>query len=431
MDKNKYQVDENISKKQLSTKRKSKFLKLGVIFIIFLVIIGTIFLNNLSINNKIKQADDYIENNECNKASEIYKEINKESKYLSKVQECNYKNAKTFLENKDYENAYKLFLEIKDYKDSDKYYLEAYYDQAKLFIENKEYYKAINMLFNITDYEDSRTLLNDSKYNLLKNANVGDIVYLGEYEQDNNLENGKEPIEWIVLGKDNDDLLLISRYILKKMRFGSTYLWEKSEVREWLNNEFYNESFNEKELKYIQKMITSNNTQDMVFCLSSEEARLFFESDKDRIAEPTQKLIDDGFKLSSNNAGNWWTRSVSRASNGKGVVPVESNGNVRSAGTNELAPAEYTYVDIGVRPSISININSTSSEAKNMVIYGHDSNTGLDNEPNVRSSNSGSSSSSSGTNTRKSCNGGVGCRSGWHPCNPNSRTGYCASCCKN
>ena len=394
MDKDKYKV--KISTEASHETKKGIYKKYIIAGIIILsIIIGTIIY--FYRDNKYKEAINYINNHEYDKAYKILEDLGG-SKATKKLKENKYARAKEYLEKDDQVSAIILFNEIKGYEDSKKLIDE--------IVKEKEYLKVFV-------------------------SEINDEVIIGEYEQDNNLENGKEPIEWIVLGKDNDDLLLISRYILKKMRFGSTYLWEKSEVREWLNNEFYNESFNEKELKYIQKMITSNNTQDMVFCLSSEEARLFFESDKDRIAEPTQKLIDDGFKLSSNNAGNWWTRSVSRASNGKGVVPVESNGNVRSAGTNELAPAEYTYVDIGVRPSISININSTSSEAKNMVIYGHDSNTGLDNEPNVRSSNSGSSSSSSGTNTRKSCNGGVGCRSGWHPCNPNSRTGYCASCCKN
>ena len=394
MDKDKYKV--KISTEASHETKKGIYKKYIIAGIIILsIIIGTIIY--FYRDNKYKEAINYINNHEYDKAYKILEDLGG-SKATKKLKENKYARAKEYLEKDDQVSAIILFNEIKGYEDSKKLIDE--------IVKEKEYLKVFV-------------------------SEINDEVIIGEYEQDNNLENGKEPIEWIVLGKDNDDLLLISRYILKKMRFGSTYLWEKSEVREWLNNEFYNESFNEKELKYIQKMITSNNTQDMVFCLSSEEARLFFESDKDRIAEPTQKLIDDGFKLSSNNAGNWWTRSVSRASNGKGVVPVESNGNVRSAGTNELAPAEYTYVDIGVRPSISININLTSSEAKNMVIYGHDSNTGLDNEPNVRSSNSGSSSSSSGTNTRKSCNGGVGCRSGWHPCNPNSRTGYCASCCKN
>ncbi len=43
---------------------------------------------------------------------------------------------------------------------------------------------------------------------------VGDVIYFGSYEQDNNLSNGKEEIEWIVLAKENRKALLISKYAL-------------------------------------------------------------------------------------------------------------------------------------------------------------------------------------------------------------------------
>ena len=89
-----------------------------------------------------------------------------------------------------------------------------------------------------------------------------------------------------------------------------------------------------------------------------------------------------------------WTKSISTATNGKGIVPVEADGNVRSAGTNPLAPAEYTYTDIGVRLSICINIDTIQKEAKNMNIIGHDSNLGLDNEPNIQKSSINNSTSS-------------------------------------
>lgn len=43
-------------------------------------------------------------------------------------------------------------------------------------------------------------VINDSfALNPFVNANVGDIVKFGSYEQDNNTENGAEPIEWQVL----------------------------------------------------------------------------------------------------------------------------------------------------------------------------------------------------------------------------------------
>ena len=40
----------------------------------------------------------------------------------------------------------------------------------------------------------------------------GDYFTFGAYEQDNNLANGPEPIEWIVLAKEEKKILIISRY---------------------------------------------------------------------------------------------------------------------------------------------------------------------------------------------------------------------------
>ena len=44
-------------------------------------------------------------------------------------------------------------------------------------------------------------------------------IKFGKYEQDNSLDNGKEDIEWIVLEKNENKFLLISKYILDKIQY--------------------------------------------------------------------------------------------------------------------------------------------------------------------------------------------------------------------
>ena len=46
---------------------------------------------------------------------------------------------------------------------------------------------------------------------------AGDHVFFGQYEQDNDLKNGPEPIEWLVLEDDGESILLLSRYCLASM----------------------------------------------------------------------------------------------------------------------------------------------------------------------------------------------------------------------
>ena len=45
-------------------------------------------------------------------------------------------------------------------------------------------------------------------------AKPGDIVIFGSYEQDNDESNGTEDIEWLVLAREDNKALLISKYAL-------------------------------------------------------------------------------------------------------------------------------------------------------------------------------------------------------------------------
>lgn len=44
--------------------------------------------------------------------------------------------------------------------------------------------------------------------------NIGDIVTFGHYDQDNNEDNGAEPIQWEVIDIQDGKALLLSRYVI-------------------------------------------------------------------------------------------------------------------------------------------------------------------------------------------------------------------------
>ena len=72
------------------------------------------------------------------------------------------------------------------------------------------------------------------------------IISFGRYEQDGNLENGPEPIEWIVLGVEDNKALLLSKYILAYRPMHSIleeFDWKETELREWLEEEFFANAF--------------------------------------------------------------------------------------------------------------------------------------------------------------------------------------------
>lgn len=87
---------------------------------------------------------------------------------------------------------------------------------------------------------------------------VGSVVLLGHFEQDGITENGPEPIEWIVTAISDDKALLLSKYVLaaKTMNSvrGEKQEWKTSELRNWLNDDFYKEAFDEREKEELLKI---------------------------------------------------------------------------------------------------------------------------------------------------------------------------------
>lgn len=123
-------------------------------------------------------------------------------------------------------------------------------------------------------------------YYIVQNAEVGDIIRFGSYEQDNDPSNGQEEIEWIVLEKDGKAILLISKYALDCLPYNTTLTnvtWENCSLRRWLNATFFNEAFSSEERKIIISSTVTpegnpsfdisggNYTIDKVFILSLAE----------------------------------------------------------------------------------------------------------------------------------------------------------------
>ena len=135
----------------------------------------------------------------------------------------------------------------------------------------------------------------------LKDAEIGDIVQMGTYEQDGDAET-EDPICWDVLDKDGDAVLLISHDVIAYQRFSDSrkcVIWEDSEIRSWLNQEFYAEAFDETEQASIRETTLENlstvgfaahvdpsgdvqvresrpDTKDKIFLLSWKEAEQYY-----------------------------------------------------------------------------------------------------------------------------------------------------------
>ena len=143
-----------------------------------------------------------------------------------------------------------------------------------------------------------------------KNAKVGDYVKFGNYPQ--TADGGSLPIEWQVLARENNKMLVISKYGIEARRFdSSSNNWENSEIRQWLNGEFYNKAFNANEKKLIKGSSIFENLfgrVDKVFLLSKEEAEKYFANNEARMCNPYYVRKINGFWTFYEW---WWLRSPS------------------------------------------------------------------------------------------------------------------------
>lgn len=162
----------------------------------------------------------------------------------------------------------------------------------------------------------------------LQTAQKDDILRFGVYEQDGKRDDGAEEIEWTVLARKEDRLLLISRYALDCVCWDNAkelITWDRSTIREWLNQTFYDDAFNGAEKRLILKSDVEEAvnpnfpnvdqgapTQDKVFLLGIEEAFRYFGTDPvNRQCLPTPYARSCGAKVDTK-AGYcvWWLRSL-------------------------------------------------------------------------------------------------------------------------
>lgn len=190
------------------------------------------------------------------------------------------------------------------------------------------------------------------------------FIYLGEYEQDNK-ENGKEPVCWRVLENKNGNLFLLSDKNIDTMQYNrqaANVSWESCSLRKWLVNDFYTGGFTNAERMGIQvtENEPSNNeiygvkserkTRDTVFLLSLEDienAEFGFTDDASRMVLNTVYAGERGATGKALGDGFWWLRTPGRTASDALVVCFDGYY------TNYGYPVEF--VSIGVRPAFYFN----------------------------------------------------------------------------
>ncbi|MBO4548470.1 MAG: PASTA domain-containing protein, partial [Abditibacteriota bacterium] len=204
------------------------------------------------------------------------------------------------------------------------------------------------------------------KRSTISKAEKGDVVTYGRYEQDGNFANGKEPIEWIVIGEDYDDdigsyLTLISRYGLDARPYtdyNADITWENCSLRQWLNGKFLETAFIFAERGF---MLTNNHnnaanskygtsgggdTQDAVMLLPADYASGLFYSDASRSCTATKYAIGQGAEV--NEKGLCWCWLSTPGESQDTAAVIDRNGAVNLAGL------KVGRTNVAVRPVIYI-----------------------------------------------------------------------------
>ena len=181
----------------------------------------------------------------------------------------------------------------------------------------------------------------------LAGAKQGEYVTFGEYYQTSSAS--KSPIEWLVLEKSSDRMLLISRYCLDSQLYHKrlqSITWEDSSLRTWLNSTFLNAAFDTTAQKLILSTTLDNDaggkTTDKIYLLSENEAEWYFANNYSRIAMPTLYAKEQGAFTNSEGAVWWWLRSRGSAKN-------------KASGVNGSGRVDTTGDDVNMRNGRSVN----------------------------------------------------------------------------
>ncbi len=279
------------------------------------------------------------------------------------------------------EEAITAFAAMEDYKDSADQILECYYEKGITLQSESKTAEAYTAFRAAEGYKDSAEKASENLKSTVTNANVGDTFIFGAYEQDNDLSNGAESIEWRVLAKEDNKVFLISKYALDCKPYNTSFdavTWETCSLREWLNGDFLNAAFTANEQTFIADTFVSadenpeystnpgNATTDKVFLLSVSEVENYLPLEEvinvfstgGRLCMSTAYARNNDASVETDDVNDvntiyihficWWLRDPDREQNSAFIV--QGNGSF-------FSKQNVTY-DVYVRPAIWIAVES-------------------------------------------------------------------------
>lgn len=176
-----------------------------------------------------------------------------------------------------------------------------------------------------------------------KPVEVGERVFFGCYMQSQVGETA--PVEWIVLKKESNKALLLSKYILDCVQYHwncrDNFTWETSDIRKWLNKEFMMRTFSPKELNLLVPA-SCGDEQDIVFLLDIEEVKMY-------VPFSVRETLPTPYAHSKSPYCWWWLRGHETGGE-NGAPTVDYSGCIVHGGIS------VECREVGVRPAIWVNL---------------------------------------------------------------------------
>ncbi len=343
-------------------KKKEKGIILLAIFVLICISIAVCFyyivLPKIEYSDncrKYKTACNMIDNGEYDSAIRKFRELNGFKESEDMINKADYLKACELLENKEYDKAIEIFTNLQQnekYEDAKEKKKEALYQKAGDLLDKSQYSDAKSIYIKLGNYKETKDKLFECNVGEIKNVNVGEYVDFGNYNKST---------RWYVLKKDETGILVISVQAIDNGEFDEegNNVWKDSTIREWLNGEYLNEAFSDKERKMIRKTTVSNSftnengnvieledTEDYIFLLSEQEFRDCF-TFGGRICAPSNYLKEKSPTINDDTtAVQWWLRS--QGGDSTLASAVDESGHIDDMGIS-------VKFKIGVRPVMWIN----------------------------------------------------------------------------
>ena len=228
-----------------------------------------------------------------------------------------------------------------------KFVEESYYEGLRLHnVDGKkgEAYLKLTIAEEVYDVSGYKDYIRYEGINeMLREAQTGDLVCLGKWIQGKR-DDEKTDIQWIVVERNDNTLLLVSKYIVEDIKmeyvseFGGrvfenmkTIPWENSSVRAWINGDFYENAFVGWEKELIMNVTVPASDGSHV----EDKGYIFSESEMEKYL-----VYDKSVKLAD-----WWIRGEDSF---MGTSYVDKKGKVSSCKLNAYGK--------GIRPVIRVKI---------------------------------------------------------------------------